>query len=93
MGFPSGGVRSWFMTEATFISVMGIITGIGLGVLTGYLSVSRSNAFDEGLPFGVPWGVIGFITVLPLAASALAAIIPARSAAKLRPSEALRLAD
>ena len=62
-------------------------------MLTGYLSVTRSTAFDEELPFGVPWGVILFITIVPFAASALAAIIPARRAARLRPSEALRLAD
>jgi putative ABC transport system permease protein len=93
MGLLGSGVRRWFMTEATFISVMGIATGVGLGMLTGYLSVTRSTAFDEELPFGVPWGVILFITIVPFAASALAAIIPARRAARLRPSEALRLAD
>ena len=93
MGLLSTGVRRWFMTEATFISLMGIITGVGLGMLTGFLSVTRSTAFDEGLPFGVPWTVVAFITIVPFAASALAAIVPARRAAKLRPSEALRLAD
>jgi len=42
---------------------MGIVTGMGLGVLTGYLTTTRSTAFDGGvLPFGVPWGVIAFIT-------------------------------
>lgn len=93
MGLLSSGVRRWFMTEATFISLMGIITGVGLGLLTGYLSVTRSTAFDDELPFGIPWAVIAFITIVPFGASALAAIIPARRAAKLRPSEALRLAD
>ena len=93
MGLLNTGVRRWFMTEATFISVMGIATGVGLGMLTGFLSVTRSTAFDEKLPFGVPWGVIAFITLVPLAASILAATIPARRAASLQPSEALRLAD
>jgi len=94
MGLLSTGVRRWFMTEATFVSVMGIVTGVGLGMLTGYLSTTRSSAFDgEVLPFGVPWAVLAFITIVPFAASALAAIIPARRASKLRPSEALRLAD
>ena len=93
MGLLSTGVRRWFMTEATFISLMGIITGVALGMLTGFLSVTRSTAFDEQLPFGVPWGVFAFITLVPFAASILAAIVPARRAASLRPSEALRLAD
>ena len=93
MGLLGTGVRRWFMTEATFISVMGIATGVSLGLLTGYLSITRSTAFDEGLPFGIPWAVIAFITIVPFVASAFAAVIPARRAARLRPSEALRLAD
>jgi len=94
MGLLSSGVRRWFMTEATFVSLMGIVTGVGLGLLTGYLTTTRSTAFDgEILPFGIPWGVLAFITIVPFVASALAAIIPARRASKLRPSEALRLAD
>lgn len=94
MGLMNSGVRRWFMTEATFVSLMGIVTGVGLGVLTGYLTTTRSTAFDGAvLPFAVPWGVVAFITIVPFVASALAAIVPARRAAKLRPSEALRLAD
>jgi len=93
MGLLTSGVRRWFMTEATFVSLMGIITGVGLGLLTGYLTTTRSTAFDgEVLPFGIPWGVLAFITIVPFAASALAAIVPARRASKLLPSEALRLA-
>lgn len=94
MGLTSSGVRRWFMTEVTFVSLMGIVTGMGLGVLTGYLTTTPSTAFDGGvLPLGVPWGVIAFITIVPFVASAFAAVVPARRAAKLRPREALRLAD
>lgn len=94
MGMPIAGVRRWFLTEATFVSLMGIVTGVGLGILTSYLVATRSSAFDDDqLPFGIPWATILFILVLPFAASALAAIVPARRAARLLPSEALRLAD
>jgi putative ABC transport system permease protein len=41
MGLTISGVRRWFMTEATFVSLMGIVTGVGLGVLTGYLTTTR----------------------------------------------------
>jgi len=91
MGLPDSGVRRWFMIEATFISAMGILTGVGLGTLTGYLTTTQSTAFDGvRLPFGVPWAVLAFIIVVPFIASILAAVIPARRAARLRPSEALR---
>lgn len=93
MGLSSGSVRRWFLTEATFVSVMGIVTGISLGLLTGYFVVSRSNAIDGQLPFSVPWLTIIVVSLIPLVASGIAALIPARRAAGLLPSEALRLAD
>ena len=94
MGLQGSGVRRWFMTEATFVSLMGIFTGVGLGLLTGYLSTTRSTAFDGvELPFGIPWGIVAFIIIVPFVASAMAAIVPARRASNLLPSEALRLAD
>ena len=94
MGLAHSGVRRWFLTEATFVSLMGILTGVTLGLVTGYLVSTRSDAFDGSeLPFSVPWGTLAFIVAVPFVASALAAIVPARTASKLRPSEALRLAD
>ena len=94
MGFASRGVGGWFLGEAAFISLMGIICGAGLGVLSAYFVATRSTAFDGGrLPFVIPWVVLAALVVVPLIASGIAAVVPARRAAALRPSEALRLAD
>jgi len=94
MGLNSGGVGRWFLGEAAFISVMGIVTGAGLGVLSAYFLATRSGAVDgEPTPFAVPWGSMIALALIPLVASAIAALAPARKAASLRPSEALRLAD
>jgi len=94
MGLPAGGVRRWFMTEATFISVMGIVTGIGLGILTGWLVTTQSDAVsNDPLPFSFPLAPALVICAIPFVASTIAAIIPAQRAANLLPSEALRLSD
>lgn len=93
MGLNSAGVGRWFLGEAAFISVMGIVCGAGLGVLSAYFLATRSGAVDgDQTPFAVPWGSMLALIVIPLVASAIAAVAPARKAAALRPSEALRLA-
>lgn len=94
MGMPSGGIRRWFMTEATFISVMGIVVGIGLGILTGWLVTTQSDAVtNDPLPFSFPLVPALIICAIPFVASTVAAIVPAQRASKLLPSEALRLSD
>ena len=94
MGLPDRGVRNWFLTEAIFVSLLGIVTGVGLGLVNGYFMATKSAAFDgEALPFRVPWGTLAFIVAVPFVASALAALVPARRASRLLPAEALRLAD
>ena len=94
MGFDSRGVGRWFLGEAAFISVMGIICGATLGVLSAYFLATRSGAIaGTESPFAVPWTVLVVLALVPLAASGVAALIPAKRAASLRPSEALRLAD
>lgn len=94
MGLDVAGIRSWFLGEAAFVSIMGIACGIGLGVLSAYFVVTQSGAIDSNrLPFEMPWVPLAVIIAIPLAASTLASIIPARRAATLLPSQALRLAD
>lgn len=94
MGLAGRGVGRWFLGEATFISVMGIVVGVGLGVLSAYFVATRSTAIDDNpLPFAIPWLPLAAIIAIPFVASTLAALLPARRAANLRPSEALRLAD
>ena len=73
---------------------MGIICGATLGVLSAYFLATRSGAIaGTESPFAIPWPVLVVLAMVPLAASGLAALVPAKRAAALRPSEALRLAD
>ncbi len=93
MGFPTGGVRSMFLTEAAFIGFLGIVSGAALGLLTARQLISGSDALDEPLPFVFPTSALVLVVLLPLIGAVVAAIVPAIRAARLRPSEALRLAD
>ena len=94
MGLAGRGVGRWFLGEAAFISLMGIVCGAGLGLLSAYFVATQSTAFDGGqLPFAIPWTVLIALVIVPLIASGIAAVAPARRAAAMRPSEALRLAD
>ena len=93
MGLNASGVGRWFLGEAAFISIMGIVCGAGLGVLSAYFLATRAGAVDgDQTPFAIPWVTLLALMGIPLVASAIAAIAPARRAAALRPSEALRLA-
>lgn len=93
MGLNASGVGRWFLGEAAFISIMGIVCGAGLGVLSSYFLATRAGAVDgDQTPFAIPWVTLLALMLIPLVASAIAAIAPARRAAALRPSEALRLA-
>jgi putative ABC transport system permease protein len=93
MGFSGYVMRRAFLIEAGFIGLQGVCLGIGLGLLTGWQTLTRSGAFEEDLTFDAPlvW-MVGF-GVACLMASMLAAVIPAMRAGRLSPAAALRLAN
>jgi putative ABC transport system permease protein len=68
--------------------------GIGLGLITARQVVVGSESFGgSNLTFTVSWVGIATILVVPLIASLRAAMGPANRAARIRPAEALRMAD
>jgi len=93
MGLATRGVRAMFLTEATFIGGLGIVTGILLGLLTSGQVISNSSALGDNIPFVWPLTAVAVIFALPLVGALVAAAVPAVRAARLQPSEALRLAD
>jgi putative ABC transport system permease protein len=94
IGFPSDTVRHAFLVEASFISLQGIATGVGLGLLVSYQMLSRTASLGgDPLPFAVPWTTIAALAVIPFAASLAVALIPASQAVSLNPAEVLRLPD
>jgi putative ABC transport system permease protein len=83
-------VRRTMLDESLLISLGGSLTGIAAGLLVGvvWILTVRESAL-VGLDLRVPTGTLVAIAVLGVAIGTLAAILPARRAARLDPLEAL----
>jgi putative ABC transport system permease protein len=76
-------LRSSVRWESVIIAVFGTIGGIGLGTFLGW-GLIRALAAEEGFgTFAVPAGQLAVIVGLAAAAGVLAAVRPARRAARL----------
>jgi ABC-type lipoprotein release transport system permease subunit len=91
IGFTRRQSRVAIAWQATIIAVVGIVVGVPLGIAAGRL-VWRWLAHNLPIVYVPPFAVIAVVLVIP-AAIALANLLaawPARSAARIRPAEALR---
>lgn len=93
LGFQSQTVRRSFVLEAGFVALEGTLIGIGLALVTAYNLMANTDAFGESARFTLPFGALALVAVGTLAASLLATAAPTRSAARIRPAVALRIAD
>jgi putative ABC transport system permease protein len=81
-------VRRMIRWEAVIIAVFGAILGILTGILLGWAVVSSLS--DQGLEsFSVPWLQLAIYIVIAAVAGVIAAIYPARKAARLNILEAI----
>ena len=92
IGYKRGMIALSFLLESSFVSVLGSIIGLGLGLLLSYNAVNsiRAEAGIEGIAFSVPWLQLGLILALTYGFSLLTTFIPARQASRIYPAEALR---
>lgn len=75
-------------------TVLGVIGGVGLCELLKkyqFIKIPKEVYFTDSLPILLDWKDVVVIAVSALVLSLLATIYPARQAAKINPSEALRL--
>jgi putative ABC transport system permease protein len=74
------------------VAVEGVLIGTLLALLCSW-SITLTDAFGSGIPFRVP--IISIVVLMggTLLCALAATALPARSAARIRPAVALRLAD
>ena len=82
VGLGRGQLRRMVTLESVAISVLGAVLGVVLGVLFGVVMMTALR--DEGLEvISVPWGQLAVYLVLAVMVGVLAAVLPARRAARL----------
>ncbi|MDP6454828.1 MAG: FtsX-like permease family protein [SAR202 cluster bacterium] len=89
LGFQPGMVLASLLIEWSFIALVGILLGVGLGFLGGY-RLYALFVREAGGAFTVPWFELIWITGLVYVASLIFTIIPALKASRMSPVEALR---
>jgi putative ABC transport system permease protein len=88
VGMTRRQVRRMVRQESVITALIGAAVGLPLGM---FLAALVSNALaDEGIGFRVPWGQLVAFTIVAVVAGVLAAIAPARRAAKLNVLRALQ---
>lgn len=90
IGYSRGMVQLSFMLESSFIAVLGIVMGLGLGLLTSVNVVSSIRYEEADYSLVVPWVQVLGIAVVAYILSLLMTFLPARGAGNISPSEALR---
>ena len=83
-------IRAQFLIESSFITLLGIVVGICLGILQSWLIFLEISKELEGAKFVVPIGDVAVLIVVTIVASILASVLPANEASKTYPAEALR---
>ncbi|MDA0262678.1 MAG: FtsX-like permease family protein [Chloroflexi bacterium] len=90
IGYRRRMVQLSFLTESTFVVLMGIAIGVGLGTVISYNIVKDIQDDIETVRFAIPWLQIGIIIAIAYVFSLATTYMPARQASRIYPAEALR---
>jgi putative ABC transport system permease protein len=90
IGLDRRKVKTMIRLEAVVISVFGAVIGIGLGTFLGWAIGQTVKDSVPGYALVVPWDRIGIFLLLAAVVGVLAAMWPARSAAKLNMLDAIK---
>ena len=90
IGYKSRMIAYTFLLEALFITLLGIIIGVGLGILTASNIFREISREVEGVKFSIPVLNLAAIIFITSIAALISSFLPARQASKIYPAEALR---
>jgi putative ABC transport system permease protein len=92
LGVRRAGVVRIVLVEALVIGALGLVLGAAAGTLLGGLWIHRTLPHLLGwlLAFHLPWARAALVAAATLGVCLVAAILPARRAARLEPAVALR---
>ena len=90
IGYRRGMVQLSFLTESSFVVIMGVAIGVGLGTVISYNIVKDIQEDVETVRFAIPWLQIGIIVAIAYVFSLATTYMPARQASRIYPAEALR---
>jgi putative ABC transport system permease protein len=82
-------VRLTMLHESLLITLSGALAGIAIGAVIAWTWVGELESLVPGIAFRFPLGTALLVTVVAVALGTLAAVLPARRAARLKPIEAL----
>ncbi|MET9698306.1 ABC transporter permease [Streptomyces sp. NPDC006529] len=90
IGLDRGRVKNMIRLEAVVISLFGAILGVGIGIFLAWAVGSTLSDTIPGYALVLPWDRIGIFLLLAGVVGVLAAMWPARSAARLNMLTAIK---
>ncbi|MDI6857661.1 MAG: FtsX-like permease family protein [Dehalococcoidia bacterium] len=91
IGYSRGTVALSLLMESSFVTLLGILSGLGLAILLSYFLITSDEFAATGIKgFYIPWLELSFICLFAYIASLVMTFIPSRQAAGIPIAEALR---
>lgn len=90
IGYKRSTVALSFLIESSFVTLLGLLSGIGLAIWLSYFLVTSNDFPGDGNSYFVPWLQIAGIGIFTFVASLVMTWIPSRQAASIPTAEALR---